>query len=325
MLCERPYKSYGTEFRCGHCIPCRIYHRRVWTHRMVLESYSHAENCFVTLTYREEERPESLDKEECKLFFKRFRQQVATDFKRARVRVFYCGEYGDQSNHAHYHAIIFGYPSCERGDTRYRAVRGSLRFECCDTCKRVHDAWGHGKVHLGTVSQRSCQYVARYVNKKMTSADDLRLNGRAPEFAEMSRAPGIAIPYVREFLGPVVARYARSESDIPVTLAHGGREWPLGRTLRLELKKFLGIDTKNETSLEALQKVPEISAFMAQLDQASAPAQEKVEALKKFLIQYEIARREDVRLRKLVDDPANKQRIANLKAREGIYKKRSSI
>ena len=194
MLCERPYKSYGTEFRCYQCVPCRIYVRRVWTHRMILESYSHKENCFITLTYTDENRPCSLRKGDFQSFFKRFRDQVSRDFLGARLRVFYSGEYGDESSHAHFHAIVFGYPSCEFGRTRYRAVAGALRFECCEVCKRVHECWGYGKVDVGTATVKSCQYVARYVNKKMTSRDDVRLDGREPEFADMSRRPGIAVP-----------------------------------------------------------------------------------------------------------------------------------
>lgn len=312
MLCERPYKSYGTEFRCYQCVPCRIYVRRVWTHRMILESYSHKENCFGTFTYPDETRPVSLTKKHFQDFVKRFRNVVASDFRDARIRLFYSGEYGDQSGNAHYHAIIFGYPSCELGGTRYRAVRGSLRFECCDTCRRLHDAWQFGKIDNGTATVRSCQYVARYVNKKMTSRDDVRLNGREPEFVDMSRRPGIGVPYVRDVLGPVVARYISRESDIPVTLQHGGKHWPLGRTLRAELRKFLGINAKKD-SYDGLQDVPGFKEFLAQ-----KPSNQQVS---EYLSAFDFAKREAAALAKVGDE----QRILNLKAREGVFKKRSSI
>lgn len=145
----------------------------------------------------------------------------------------------------------------------------------------------------------------------MTSADDVRLNGRAPEFAEMSRRPGIGVPFVRESLGPALARYIRREGDIPVTLQHGGKHWPLGRTLRAEIRKFLGFEKKD--SYSDLQDVPGFAAFLE--------AKPSNKAVSEYLAAFDFAKREDALLRKVGDD----QRILNLKAREGVFKKRSSI
>ena len=157
----------------------------------------------------------------------------------------------------------------------------------------------------------------------MFPSHDPALNGRHPEFAHQSRFPGIGVTYVREVLGPVVARYARSESDIPVTLRHGGKEWPLGRTLIRELKKYLYKgEIPKRSSWDALQDVPEIAAFLeSQAADLVSSSQEKLKALKEFLIQYELMRRSAAAAQFELD----KQRIANLKSREGIFKKRGSI
>lgn len=279
---------------------------------MMLEGMCHSENSFITLTFRDDNRPREVNVESFQNFFKRFRNDVAGRYAGGRVRVFYSGEYGDGSWHPHYHAIVFGYPPCERGGTKYRAVRGELRFECCDTCRMVHESWGFGKIDVGTATQKSFQYVARYVNKKMTSRDDVRLNGRHPEFAHQSRSPGIGIPFVREHLLPVLSRYIRFESDIPVTLEHGGKHWPLGRTLRNEIKKGLGFTAKS-TSYDDLQDVPGIAEFLSK----NPSNQEVVQ----YLANYQAWKRVNAALRKKEDV----QRIRNLKAREGIYKKGSRL
>lgn len=80
----------------------------------------------------------------------------------------------------------------------------------------------------------------------MTRFDDPRLGNRHPEFARMSLKPGIGAG-VLENVASVITRYnlLTREGDVPVTLAHGGHQMPLGRYLRKKLRKHLGLDERS--------------------------------------------------------------------------------
>lgn len=230
---------------CGQCTPCRINRRRLWVHRMMLEMNMHGDNSFVTLTYSDENLPDglSLEPKDPQDWLKRFRKAIAP----LRVRYYLVGEYGDETRRPHYHAALFGYPGCVYGSTRnYRLQRG-----CCPRCDLVSETWGKGGILLGQLTSESAQYVAGYVMKKMTSADDVRLDGRYPEFARMSRRPGIgsgAVPAIADALRHF--NLDLTESDVPSALRHGPKILPLGRYLRRLIRKELGRDP--DTPREAL-------------------------------------------------------------------------
>lgn len=64
---------------CGACIGCRIDRSRSWALRCVHESKMHDANCFITLTYNDENKPYggSLDKTDLQKFLKRLRKKLA--------------------------------------------------------------------------------------------------------------------------------------------------------------------------------------------------------------------------------------------------------
>lgn len=234
-------------FSCGQCIPCRIRKRREWAHRIMLEAAQYDSNAFVTLTYDDEHLPigGSLVPRDTQVWLKRLRKSLSP----VRVRYYLVGEYGEVSNRPHYHVALFGYPSCSRGVTRI--VKG--RVSCCVACKGISDSWGNGLVYLGSLEEKSAQYIAGYVVKKMTSVGDKRLGGRCPEFGRMSLRPGVARDAMHEVASELM-RYDLDErlSDVPVSLRHGKKkELPLGRYLRQNLRVMIGKD-KNapEASLE---------------------------------------------------------------------------
>lgn len=97
---------------------------------------------------------------------------------------------------------------------------------------------------LGTVERDSAQYVAQYVTKKMTAVDDGRLKGRYPEFAVMSRRPGIGYDGLYE-LANLFLRYHDNAPDVYSELRHGKMiKMPLGRYLRGKLREMVGRDAK---------------------------------------------------------------------------------
>lgn len=155
---------------CGQCIACRLNYAKLWSIRMMEELKHHDKACFVTLTYDPEHLPEDngLHKDHLQKFWKRLR-------KECKVRYFCCGEHGDRFGRPHYHAIIYGLGPEDK--------------------EIIEKHWQNGLVHIGTVTEDSCAYVAKYMTKK--------LNGRAlkekleedpdyqNEFVLMSRRPGI--------------------------------------------------------------------------------------------------------------------------------------
>lgn len=162
---------------CGRCIGCIKDYKAQWSVRILLEASLYSENCFITLTYDDAHLPSDNKphRDEFVKFMKRLRSKIGK-----KVRVFYCGEKGDQSGRAHYHAILFGYdfPDCV---CIGRTKKGSFiyRSEILESC------WPFGISSVGTVDPGAACYVAQYADKKKLSGID---DG---SFIGMSRMPGL--------------------------------------------------------------------------------------------------------------------------------------
>lgn len=256
MLCRKPFVKNGAAYPCGQCMPCRWARRKLWAHRIYLESLCHRSNCFLTLTYSDAALIEnmitgcsvgpSLKAKHLQDWLKRFRKAIYP----LKVRFFACGEYGSKSERPHYHVILFGYPGCLRGMTDRRKLEGG----CCAVCDKFRDTWGHGNVFVGTMSFMSAQYVAGYVVKKMTAKDDARLQGREPEFAR--RSLGIGKDALWEIASQLMAyRLDETLTDVPAMLRHGGKLFPLGRYLRGKLREYIGRDGRlSQEAYDAIQE-----------------------------------------------------------------------
>lgn len=229
MPCFRPHIERGGAYACGKCLSCRIQHRRVWTHRIILEAQLHEANAFCTLTYDDDHLPgdNSLDPRELQLFIKRLRKVSPL-----RLRFYACGEYGTENGRPHYHLALFNFPSCHYGITR-------PRYEtCCPQCALVRDAWGNGGIQLAQLESKSAAYIAGYVTKGSTTVP---LGDRCPPFSRMSLRPGIGHDMMHE-LASVLLKENLDETlvDVPSALAHGRKALPLGRYLRRKLRKMIG-------------------------------------------------------------------------------------
>lgn len=247
MLCKHPYvrdptgkalvrwspdkADYykGIPFPCGQCLPCRINKRRVWTHRMMLESFCHADACFVTLTYDPEHLPvgATLVKRDLQLFLKRLRKALDP----IKIRYYAAGEYGEHTKRPHYHLALFGI--------------GSEFTELINCC------WSRGLVHIGELTHDSAQYIAGYVTKKIVKKEDL--HGRTPEFAVMSRRPGIGYPALDDVVAllrnPRFRDYFHLDKDVPDGLLHGKSFQPFGRYLKDKLRQLMEVEGDPEPFL----------------------------------------------------------------------------
>jgi len=184
---------------CGRCIGCRLDRSRDWALRCVKEAQLHEENCFVTLTYRDEDLPHdgSLVKPHWQKFVRKLRKRISP----RKVRYFHAGEYSELGR-PHYHALLFGYDFKDRVIFK-RAKEGNLY-----TSETLDDIWGKGFTSVGDVTFESAAYVARYCLKKVYGEKSDEHYERVyewgtvfiePEYSTMSRRPGIAKQWYDEF------------------------------------------------------------------------------------------------------------------------------
>lgn len=284
MLCRNPYMPGETPFGCGQCLPCRINRRRQWTWRQYLESLMHQQNAFVTLTYAEEPAGGNLVKKDAQDWLHRLRKAV----RPAKVRYFLVGEYGPQTLRPHYHATLFGL-----------GVEHSAQIET---------SWGHGHVLTAEFNELTAQYISGYVVKKLTDSTDPRLSGRSPEFATMSRRPGIGSSAMRVIAEQLKTTHGRlllqTESDVPKTLKLGRRSIPLGRYLIRRLREEVGMTEDDITAAKMVIGENQTAELRSLFEAEGATTHDQKKAA--FI--------ESIR-----------QKILNTESRAAVFKKRSDL
>lgn len=195
----------GFEFvpvACGYCLECRRAHAQEWADRCTLEASKYKYNWFITLTYDDDHLPlngcqSTLKRKDFQDFMKRLRKNYP-DYK---VKVFYCGEYGDSSTRPHYHAILFNLPLDDLSyefeqfvDGKYKVYsrpnnKGQLYYS-----RTIYDLWQHqGNISVARYDYACGAYVAQYVDKKVAGKSNQYYKdlGIEPEFIGMSKGLGV--------------------------------------------------------------------------------------------------------------------------------------
>lgn len=211
MACFRPVEAWqpldGGQLRfrevrgarpinvpCGVCIGCRMTRVRGWALRCLHEAQMHPEpSSFVTLTYDDEHYSPSLNYSDFQKFKRRMR-----DYYGSPTRFFVAGEYGQQTNRPHFHALLFGRP--------FHGGRS--------VGKNIHDnpvlskLWPYGFSSVGEVTFQSAAYVASYTLKMAVARNSVYFNvdpdtGEsrvvARPFAHMSRNPGLGYTWFQKY------------------------------------------------------------------------------------------------------------------------------
>lgn len=225
MMCAKPFKVGVVEYGCGQCWRCRVNRRRVWTLRLMLESFQHEACSFCTATYAPAHLPVngSLRKRDLQLWLKRLRE------RHGKFRYYAVGEYGENTRRPHYHVLFFGV-----GRPADHRDRGECSCVVCDT-------WGLGHVHIGhDVARAAVAYCAGYVLNKMVAHEQ---DGREPERSFMSRRPGIGSGAVEALANAFATKGVKFEryEDMPTVVRADGKKWPLGRFLRSRVGDSLGM------------------------------------------------------------------------------------
>lgn len=187
---DKSYLQAKLKLPCGKCIGCQLDKANHWAIRCMHEASMHDNNCFVTLTYNDNNLPPngSLDKRDFILFMKKLRK-----FK-SNIRFFHCGEYGSKLNRPHHHVIIFNY---DFPDKQLYTIKNDNKIY---TSRLLNSIWQHGFSTIGSVSLESASYVARYTTKKCYGEGaEKHYDGKQPEYITMSRKPGIGNNWIKKY------------------------------------------------------------------------------------------------------------------------------
>lgn len=132
----------------------------------------------------------------------------------------------------------------------------------------AQERWRYGFVCVRPFVVEHAAYVAAYTVKKLTRPGDERLApGQIPEFALMSRRPGVGVPgvdtWVRWLRTPEGERFLAEQRDVPGSVRIQGVVYPLGRTLRRHMRDGAGVSHddpvrtyRREETYKALRRDP---------------------------------------------------------------------
>jgi len=201
---KQGFEDLELEIPCGQCIGCRLDRSRQWAIRCVHEASLYDENCFVTLTYNDQNLPvdKSLDVKDFQKFMKRLRKKFGKN-----IRYYHCGEYGEQCaicghnrsecealnkhrfikslGRPHFHACIFNFDFNDK--IPYSSNNGITSY----TSETLSGLWPFGYSIIGDVTFESAAYTARYITKKIFGDDAPDYyQGRKPEYTTMSNGIG---------------------------------------------------------------------------------------------------------------------------------------
>lgn len=199
--CCRDGPALNTFFRkCSGCMDCRLTRACEIATRCVHESYQHKNNCFLTLTYNDENLPDdlSLSTDTMQKFWKKLRRRIGSE-----IKYYAAGEYGEGKGerpiNPHYHACVFNYDPPDKkfwkkspaGDNLYKS-------------KFLDAVWGLGNVITGDLTFESAAYVARYTCKKIYGdAAPAHYGNRLPEQSWSSN--GIAKQFALDHIDQIYA------------------------------------------------------------------------------------------------------------------------
>jgi ssDNA-binding Zn-finger/Zn-ribbon topoisomerase 1 len=226
----------------------------------MLESFCHPYNSFLTLTYENVPLCGSVCPTHLRNFLKKLRKRYY-EKTGDRIRYYAVAEYGGRFLRPHYHLALFNYPSCYYGEPRNsKFTRGKTpkQIVCdCPNCQFLYDVWQKGITFNGRLEPKSAQYIASYIVDKVTVKNPVE-NGRFGEFNRMSTDPGIGLGnkdhigldfLVDFFKSDCGEEYLETHGDVPHTINHGGKPWPLGDYLRRKLRERLERDVRTPSNI----------------------------------------------------------------------------
>jgi hypothetical protein len=177
---------------CGRCNECISKRAIEWATRARHEIASHKENCFITLTYNEENLPSILVvKNEFQKFIKRLRK-----FTKLKLRYMVSHEYGTKNFRPHHHAIIFGY-----NPKNQKFNRTTPRGEKLFISDEIEKIWKNGFHSIGTANEKTAYYIASYSLKGKKHSFPDPVSGeiiQVSDCMDVSKRPAIGYNFLEE-------------------------------------------------------------------------------------------------------------------------------
>lgn len=174
---------------CGKCDECVSRRAIEWATRAKHEISLHKENCFITLTYDNDSRPDKILKEDFQKFLKSLRKKYNLT-KKLRYMVSY--EYGTKNNNFHLHAILFGFNF--KKQKLYKYNNSYPLFTSVD----LEALWSHGYHSIGEANGKTAYYIASYALKGNSKETINQKTGEIEKFndcMDVSKRPAIGLSY----------------------------------------------------------------------------------------------------------------------------------
>lgn len=202
---------------CGKCLGCLMTRAFFWSVRCTCESVDYDESYFLTLTYDKEHLPEG--GELCRAHVQSFVKRLRYYFKDYKLRIFYCGEYGEKRHRPHYHMIVFGLP-LNKEKVKYFPIDKSKRGNINYACPFLEKVWKLGVVRMGTFSANAASYVAQYTLKKHSPEMRNFLRHRVTQpFIGASNRPGLGYDFFMKYHTDIYRRkFFRPFPDKDITV-----------------------------------------------------------------------------------------------------------
>lgn len=177
---------------CGKCTECIKKRAIEWAQRAKHEISLHNENCFLTLTYDEDNLPSQfIIKDDFQLFMKRLRKKLK---KKIRYMVSY--EYGSQKFRPHFHAIIFGY-----SPRNQKLLKKTPKGDSLFTSEEIKNLWNKGFHSIGTANEKTAFYIASYALKGKKHELIHPTTGEiqtVQDSMDVSKKPAIGLEYLNQ-------------------------------------------------------------------------------------------------------------------------------
>lgn len=238
---------------CGKCNFCLQNKRIDWAIRMMEEEKVSKTAYFLTLTYDQEHIPLITEEVEEGYYqvtptlrydhLKNFNQSLKRKQKRFlkkqysewKYRYFAVQEYGSITGRPHYHVAGF-----------------NIHPKILDAIVNGNEVWGKGRIHVGSVTEGSAAYVAKYMIDRTQWETEGKPNTWEKTKTVMSRNPGLGESYIGKNLEWHRGKDIFNPEDFRIYMQNGNRKRRLPRYYKDKIFKNFDEETQKlmDTALE---------------------------------------------------------------------------
>jgi len=191
---------------CGKCHVCISKRGLEWATRVRHEISQHDENCFLTLTYSDENLCSQFT---VKKHFQKFMKRLRKNNPDQKISYMTSYEYGTKTFRPHMHAIIFGYTPPNQTFERCTPSGSKLYVS-----PEIDKLWKKGFHSIGEANEKTAYYIATYALKGKSREITHSETGESIEIRDSmtcSKRPAIG----QNFLYENAVQLVDSEKPLP--------------------------------------------------------------------------------------------------------------